>query len=177
MKSLTLLALEIYDKVNKRYNSTEENSPVTKQHLLNEVTQWTVEEIDIGNGSYEFIPKEFDGEPDSPDFTVKLRYDTDKGYHELKFGNLSALDIKDRYLWIENDPYRLQKSLFLFKALQKVVKLLESGKVKQVVFSPYFDDGHGNDRMSYFKNMYKKLDTSKFEFKYDKQLNLYIVTK
>lgn len=176
MRSLTNLALEIYNKVKRQGSTVEENAKVIKEYLLTEIKQWTIKQAKRED-SYFFTPLEFDGTSESPPFEVRLFYTPDLQLHELKFGNLSAVDNIDRYNWKENDPYRLQKALFLYKVLERIGRMLESGEVKVLAFGPWTEDGLGSERMSYFKNMFNKLDNGRFKMEYKKALNVYIITQ
>lgn len=176
MRSLTYLALEVYHKVKKLKRTIEENTQAVKKYLLTEVQQWTIKQAKR-NDSYFFMPLEFDGTPESAPFEVRLFYTLDLQVHELKFGNLSAVDSEDRYRWEENDPYRLQKALFLYKVLDRIGRMMESGEIEGIAFSPWHGDGLGSERMSYFKNMFNKLDKGRFEMVYKKELNVFLITR
>lgn len=177
MKTLSILATEIYQDLSKQYPNLSELREVTKHYLLNEVTQWTIKGFEQNN-SYFIKPKEFSGDDNSAPFEVRLIDIGDgSGYHELKFGNLNTEDDEDRYAWDNKDPYRLQKALFLRNVLESVVvKLLDADKIKGVLFQPYNGDGLGDQRYSYFYNMYSKL--KKDGYKLNKVgHNTYVITK
>lgn len=177
MKTLSILATEIYQDLSKRYPNLSELREATKQHLLNEITQWTIKGFEQNN-SYFIKPKEFSGDDKSTPFEVRLIDTNDgNGYHELKFGNLNAEDDEDRYAWDDGDPHRLQKALFIRNVLESVVvKLLDAGKIKGVLFQPYDGDGLGDHRYSYFYNMYSKLKKDGYKLNKTGQ-NAYVITK
>lgn len=176
MRSLTNLALEVYHKIKRQGNTVEENRQIIKEYLLSEIQQWTIKQAKKGN-NYFFTPLEFDGTPESPPFEVRLFDSLDLQLHELKFGNLSATDNEERYRWEENDPYRLQKALFLYKVLERVAGMLERGEIEGIAFGPWTMDGLGSERMSYFKNMFNKIDKGRFKMEYKKALNVFVITQ
>lgn len=176
MRSITFLTLEIYQKANKIGMSVEEKIQATKNIILTEITQWTVKEL-VRNNDYFFTPVGFKPTLESPPFEVRLAYNEEFDMHELKFGDMSSIEIEDKYRWSDTDPFRLQKALFLYKVLNRISKLLEKGDLDGITFAPWSGDGLGSDRMSYFKNMFKKINGGKFEMIYRKDLNLYIIQK
>jgi hypothetical protein len=164
MKPLSILALEIYQKLGKQYPNLTERREATKQYILNEITQWNIKTLNQGD-NYFFKPKEFIGDKNSPPFEVRLlKSKAVEGYHELKFGNLNASTDKEKFKWDDKDPYRLQKALFLSKVLESKIKpLFETGKIIGIMFQPYNGDGLADDRYSYFYNMYSKLGKDKYD--------------
>lgn len=163
MRALTVIALEIYQKLGKQYPNLTERREATKQYILNEITHWEVKTLEQGD-NYFFKPKEFIGDKNSPPFEVRLlKSKAVEGYHELKFGNLNASTDEEKYKWDDKDPYRLQKALFLMKVLESKIKsLFETGKITGIMFQPYSGDGLEDDRYSYFYNMYSKLGKDKY---------------
>ena len=84
MRALTILATEIYQKLGKYLNLTERKE-ATKQYLLTEISQWGVRKLNQGNIII-FKLKEFKGTNDSSPFEVRLVYDPNDNFWELKFG-------------------------------------------------------------------------------------------
>jgi hypothetical protein len=120
MRALTVIAVEIYQKLGKQYSNLTERREATRQYILNEITQWGVKFLKQGD-NYFFKPVGFEGTEDSSYFEVRLIYDESTGFHELKFGNLNAKDKEKQFKWNDRDPYRLQKSLFLTKVLENKI--------------------------------------------------------
>jgi len=164
MRALTILAIEIYQKLGKHYPNLTECREATRQYILNEITQWGIKTLEQGD-NYFFKPKEFIGDKNSPPFEIRLlKSKAVEGYHELKFGNLNAPTDEEKFKWDDKDPYRLQKALFLSRVLESKIKpLFESGKVIGIMFQPYDGDGLANDRYSYFYNMFSKLGKDKYD--------------
>ena len=128
MRALTVIAVEIYQKLGKQYSNLTERREATRQYILNEITQWGVKFLKQGD-NYFFKPVGFEGTEDSSYFEVRLIYDESTGFHELKFGNLNAKDKEKQFKWNDRDPYRLQKSLFLTKVLEnKILPFLINNK-------------------------------------------------
>ena len=176
MRPLSILAIPIYQKLGKQYPNLTERREATKQYILNEVTQWKIKSVSTPE-VYAFRPIEFQGTEDSKPFEVRLVYDNDTDFWELKFGNLNADNDKDRYKWEDKDPYRLQKALFLRNVLEfKIVPLLEKDAIKGILFHPYSGDGLEDDRFSYFYNMYKKLGKNKYNIEHETE-GTYTITK
>jgi hypothetical protein len=163
MRSPIILALEIYKKLSKRYSNLTELREAVKKHILTEITQWSIKNLQIGN-NYFFKPKEFLGEENSPPFMVGLLENQGMGkYHELKFGNLNASTDEEKFKWDDKDPYRLQKALFLKNVLETQIKsLFETNKIQGIIFQPYDGDGLGDERYDYFYSMYSKLGKGKY---------------
>ncbi len=177
MRSIPKVVISIYEKISKQHAIVSEKVEATKQYILNEITQWSIKSSNKSDG-YLYKPIEFSGDEKSFPFEVRLRkagpYD---GMYELDFGNLNAKTDKKMYSWSDNDPYRLQKALFLKTVLElKIVPLLETEEVKAIIFSPYNGDGLGEDRYSYFYNMYSKLEKNKFDLQLMDE-DTYIITK
>jgi hypothetical protein len=164
MRALSIIAIEIYQKLGKYYPNLTERREATKQYILNEITQWDVKTLEQGD-NYFFKPIGFIGNKNSPPFEIRLlKSKAVDGYHELKFGNLNASDDGERYKWDDKDPYRLQKALFLVKVLESKIKpLFETGKIMGILFQPYNGDELADDRYSYFYNMYSKLGKDKYD--------------
>jgi hypothetical protein len=174
MESLTILAIPIYQKLGKQYPNLTERREATKQYILNEIARWGIKETDHIN-SYFFKPVEFKGTQNSKPFDVRLMYDDNSGLHELKFGNLNASTDSEKFEWNKNDPYKLQKALFLNDIInKKVIPLLQNDTIKGIQFEPYDGDGLGDDRLSYFSNMYNKLGNG---FTWYKEDNTYYIKK
>lgn len=164
MKPLTILALEIYQKLEKQYPNLTERRNATKQYILNEITQWEIKTLEQED-NYFFKPKEFIGDKNSPPFEIRLlKPKAIEGWYELKFGNLNASTDEEKYKWNNKDPYRLQKAVFLTRVLESKIKpLFETGKITGIIFQPYDGDGLADDRYSYFYNMYSKLGKDKYD--------------
>jgi hypothetical protein len=177
MRSISILALPIYQKLTEAYSNQTERINKTKQYILNEVTQWTIKSISTPE-FYAFKPIEFSGDSKSSPFEVRLvKGGPYPGMYELKFGNLNADNDKDRYYWDDKDPYRLQKALFLKKVLElKIGPMLQTNKINAIIFSPYDEDGLGDERYSYFYNMYSKLGKEQFDLQLIDD-STYIITK
>jgi hypothetical protein len=177
MRALTVIAIEIYQKLGKQYPNLTERREATKQYILNEITHWEVKTLEQGN-NYFFKPKEFKETEDSSYFEVRLIYDESTGFHELKFGNLNAKDKEKQFKWNDKDLYRLQKALFLTKVLEnKILPLLLKNKIQGIQFSPYDKDDLGSDRLSYFRNMFDKLGKDKLTWNYNEEHDFYHITK
>jgi hypothetical protein len=156
MKSLSMLAMPIYQKLVGRYPNLSERREATKQYLLKEITHWGIKELTQNEG-YFFKPSEFNGTENSKPFQIRLIPEND-GFYDLKFGNLNAPTDEERFEWDENDPYKLQKALFLYNVInKKIISLLENDIIKGIQFEPYNGDGLGDERLVYFSNMYNKL--------------------
>ena len=164
MRALNVIVVEIYQKLGKQYCNLTERREATRQYILNEITQWGVKSLEQGD-NYFFKPKEFIGDKSSPPFEVRLlKSKTIEGWHELKFGNLSAPTAEEKFKQNYKDPYRLQKALFLKKVLESQIKsLFETEKIIGIMFQPYDGDGLASDRYSYFYNMYSKLGKDKYD--------------
>ncbi len=164
MRSLSILALEIYNKLAEDSINLTQLREETKQYLLNEVIRWDIKHSEQ-EGSYFFKPKEFIGDKNSPPFEIRLlKSNALEGYHELKFGNLNAETDQEKFKWDHKDPYRLSKALFLRDVLDKKIKsLFETGRIHGIMFEPYEQDGLADDRYSYFYNMYSKLGKDKYD--------------
>jgi len=52
---------------------------------------------------------------------------------------------------------------------------MEKGKISGIVFEPWNEDGWGEDRLSYFRNMYGKLKTTGFTW--EKREKYYVIRK
>lgn len=165
MRSLTTLAVPIYQRLGKKYPNLTERAEATKQYILNEISHWTIKSLE-NDGNYFFKPKEFQGDSKSAPFEVRLlKSKALEDYHELKFGNLNAEDDEEKFKWDNNDPYKLQKALFLKNVLEtKVKRLFDSGNIMGILFQPYTGDGLQDDRVSYFYNMYSKLGKGEYDF-------------
>ena len=164
MKSLTLLAIEIYQKLGKEYPNLTERREATKQYILTEITQWSIKKLNQGNVII-FKPREFKGTNDSSPFEVRLVYDSNDNFWELKFGNLNAPTPEDQFKWDNNDSNRLPKALFLQKIMNdEVIPFMKNTESEGIKFEPYNGDGMEDDRLSYFQNMFRKLNSNEFEF-------------
>lgn len=165
MRSLTILAIPIYQELTKQYPNLQERREATKQYILNEISQWSIKSLEQ-DGNYFFKPKEFQGDSKSAPFEVRLlKSRAVEGWHELKFGNLNAVEDEEKFKWDDNDPYRLQKALFIKNVLEsKVKRLFDSKKIIGILFQPYTGDGLEDDRLSYFYNMYSKLGKDEYDF-------------
>lgn len=176
MRAITVLAMPIYQSLssNQHLNLTERRE-ATRQYMLNEIVQWKIKTLKQGSNYY-FKPVEFVGDQSSAPFEVRL-VSTPFGYHDLKFGNINAPTDEERFEWVEKDPYKLPKAMFLIRVLEnKVVPLLRDNKIKGVMFSPYNEDGLGDDRYSYFYNMFSKLNNNN-EFSLKKEGEFYYINK
>jgi len=163
MRALSVLAIEIYQKLGKQYPNLTERREATRQYILTEISQWDIKSLQQGD-NYFFKPKEFSGDKNSTPFEVRLlKTNTLEGYHELKFGNFNVETDEEKFKWDDKDPYRLQKSLFLRNVLEyKIKSLFETGKIKGIMFYLYTGDGLEDDRYSYFYNLYSKLGKDKY---------------
>lgn len=174
MESLTKLAIPIYQKLGKQYPNLAERIEATKQYILNEITQWNIKEL-IQDDNYYFKPVEFEGTEDSKPFQIRLILE-DNGFYNLKFGNLNASSATKMFQRNENDPYKLNKALFLYNVInKKIIPLLQNDIIKGIQFEPYDEDGLGSDRLSYFRNMFDKLGKDKFTWY--KEDNTYYINK
>ena len=173
MESLTKLAIPIYQRLRKQHPNLSERIEATTQHILNEVNQWGIKEL-IQDGNYYFKPAEFEGTENSKPFQVRLVLE-DNGFYNLKFGNLNASSASKMFQWDKNDPYKLNKALFLYNVKnKKVLPLLQNNTIEGIQFEPYNEDGLGSDRMSYFNNMFDKLGN---DFTWYKEDNTYYINK
>jgi len=173
MKSLSMLAVPIYQKLAQGYPNLAERREATKQYLLKEITHWGIKELEQNN-SYFFKPIEFEKTENSKPFQVRLLLE-DNGFHSLKFGDLNAQTDKERFEWDENDPFKLNKALFLYDVInKKIIPLLQKNKIKGIQFEPYDGDGLESERLSYFNNMYNKLGK---DFTWYQKENTFYITK
>ena len=164
MESLTKLAIPIYQTLGKKFPNLNERYKATKKYILNEITRWGVKEL-IQNKNYFFKPDEFKGNEDSTPFEVRLVYIPDYDIYQLKFGNLNATTEEEMYRWDKNDPFRLQKALFLQTVItNKIIPLLKSKEVRSIEFMPHTEDEFGEDRLTYFRNMFDKLGKDEFKW-------------
>ena len=164
MESTSKLAIPIYQKLSRKYSNLTERREATKQYILNEITQWSIKSLEQDEG-YFYKPVEFKETKDSKPFQIWLTNEGDKTY-ELKFGDLNTPTDEEKFKWDDNDPYKLQKALFLVKVLEnKVIPLFKNDKIEKIKFTPYDGDGLGEDRLSYFYNMFSKLNKNN-EFDY-----------
>jgi hypothetical protein len=179
MRALNVIAIEIYQNLREQYRGPYERMEATRQYILNEITQWDIKTLRQGNNYY-FKPDNFKGDNTSPQFEVRLIYNPELQYHELKFGNLNAETDEKKFKWDDKDPYRLQKALFLRSVLHNKVKvLLQNEDIMGIFFIPYDKDNLGSDRLSYFLNMYSNLNKNDFtlekgEFETE---GMYFITK
>ena len=174
MESLTKLAIPIYQKLGKQYPNLVERIEATKQYILNEITQWSIKEL-IQDGNYYFKPVEFEGTEDSKPFQIRLILE-DNGFYNLKFGNLNASSASKMFQKNKNDPYKLNKALFLSNVInKKIIPLLQNDIIKGIHFEPYDEDGLGSVRLSYFRNLFDKLGKDKFTWY--KEDNTYYINK
>jgi hypothetical protein len=179
MKSLTLLAIEIYQKLGKEYPNLTERREATKQYILTEITQWSIKKLNQGNVII-FKPREFKGTNDSSPFEVRLVYDSNDNFWELKFGNLNAPTPEDQFKWDNNDSNRLPKALFLQKIMNdEIIPFMKNTESEGIKFEPYDGDGMEDDRLSYFQNMFRKLNSNEFEFNkgYSDEDDTWYITK
>jgi hypothetical protein len=179
MRALTMLANEIYQKLGKQHPNLTERKKATKQYILTEITQWGIRKLNQGN-TIIFKPKEFKGTNDSSPFEVRLVYDPNDNFWELKFGNLNAPNSEDQFKWDDNDPNRLPKALFLQKVMDsEIIPFLKNTENEGIKFEPYDGDGLEDDRLSYFQNMFRKLNKGEFEFNkgYFEEDNTWYITK
>lgn len=177
MESLSKLAIPLYQKLSKKYPDLNERVEATKQFILNEITQWDIKEL-IQNKNYFFKPNEFNGTENSNPFEVRLIYIPDYDLYQLKFGNLNASDEEERYKWDKNDPFRLQKALFLQNVItKKIIPLFRSGNIRGIEFMPYNEDEFGDDRLSYFRNMFDKLGNEEFSWSGPDREGRYYISK
>ncbi len=175
MRALTILGTEIYQRLGQ-YPNLAERREATRQYILNEITQWTIKPARIGDVRV-FKPMEFIGSEASAPFQVRLVHTPENEFEELKFGNLNAATDEEKYVWDDKDPNRLLKALFLHNVLEKkVAPLLKSGEIKGILFTPYDGDGLGDERYSYFHNMFSRLNTNN---QYDLKTidGVYLITK
>ena len=179
MRILTILANEIYQKLGKQHPNLTERKKATKQYILTEITQWGIRKLNQGN-TIIFKPKEFKGTNDSSPFEVRLVYDPNDNFWELKFGNLNSPNSEDQFKWDDNDPNRLPKALFLQKVMDsEIIPFLKNTENEGIKFEPYDGDGLEDDRLSYFQNMFRKLNKGEFEFNkgYFEEDNTWYITK
>jgi hypothetical protein len=164
MRSITTLAIEIYQRLGKQYPNLTERKEATRQYLLTEISQWSIKKTTLED-LIAFKPVEFKGTVDSDPFEVRLVYDIDDDFWELKFGNLNAATPEEQFRWNDKDPYRLQKALFLQKVLDReVLPFMKSTESAGIKFRPYSEDGLEDERLSYFQNMFRKLNKDEFDF-------------
>jgi hypothetical protein len=159
MRSLTFLAIEFYQRVRKDHQLTESDRvKETKRLILNEVTRWKIKSLKQGN-NYFFKPLGFVGSENSSPIELRL-IDTETEYgHNLKFGDLNKPSDEDKYKWNDRDPNKMSKALFIMDVLEnEVSNLLISKKIRAISFSPFDEDDLGDDRLSYFRNMFDKVN-------------------
>jgi hypothetical protein len=178
MRALTILATEVYQSLGKYTNLTEKKE-ATKQYILTEISQWGVRKLNQGNILI-FKPKEFKGTNDSSPFEVRLVYDPNDNFWELKFGNLNATTPEEQFKWDDNDPNRLPKAIFLQKVMNsEIIPFLNNTDSEGIKFEPYDGDGLEDDRLSYFQNMFRKLNKNEYELNqgYFEEDDTWYVTK
>lgn len=176
MRSLTILAVEIYQKLGKQYPNLTERKKATRKYILTEISQWGIKKSTTGN-VLAYKPVEFNGTSDSPAFQVRLVYDENDKFYELKFGDLNASTSEEQFKWDDTDPYKMQKALFLYKVLERdVVPILKSTNIEGIKFTPYDEDDLGDERLAYFTNMFKKLNKGG-EFTLGKDGTTWYITK
>jgi len=180
MVSLTKLAVPIYQSLSKKYKNLTERKEATKLFILNEITQWTIKESKSST-LVAYKPREFSGTSTSKPFEVRLVLDPDDNYWELKFGNMNAPTTKEQFNWDDKDPFKLQKAVFLHRVLEtKVIPFIKDTDSVGIKFIPYNDDSKGEDRLSYFMNMFNRLNKNDFELTrgvYDEDDAYYISPK
>ena len=177
MRAITVLALEYYKKVNfNKFVSLESRSKETQRLILNEVTRWKIKSTKQGN-NYFYKPIDFVDTEKSNPIEVRL-FDTETEYgHELKFGDLNMRHDVDRFKWDDKDPFRMSKALFVMDVLEKhVANLLMTGEIKTISFSPYSGDDLDDDRLSYFKNMFNKINKNA-KFSWSKVDDSYVIKR
>lgn len=175
MRSLNTVALEIYQKLGKKFTNLTERREATKQYILKEITQWNIKKANLNN-LIAYKPLEFQGTEESTPFEIRLVLDEEDNIWELKFGDLNAETDEERFKWDDKDPMRLLKALFLRKVLEtEVNSFIKQGN--QIKFTPYNGDGLGDDRYSYFYNMFTKLNKNKKYSLTKKEGTYYINTK
>lgn len=177
MRSVTVLAIEFYQRVDRSKFVTESSrTQETKRLILKEVTRWKVKSLKQDN-NYFFKPYDFVGTENSSPIEVRLIDTETEDGHDLKFGDLNKPSNKDKYAWNDKDPNRMSKALFVRDVLEnKVAKLLLSGEIKTVSFSPFDEDDLGSDRLSYFRNMFDKINSNR-EFSWIQDGNNYKIKK
>ena len=74
MRALTVIAIEIYQKLEKYYPNLNERREATKQYILNEITQWSIKTLKQGD-NYFFKPVGLKETEDSSYFDVRLIHD------------------------------------------------------------------------------------------------------
>lgn len=177
MRSLSHLAVEYYQRVDRKIHLTlESRTAATKKLILKEVTRWDIKTLKQGN-NYFFKPSEFSGTKESSPIEVRL-IDTGTGWgHDLQFGDMNKPTDKERFKWNDGDPNRMSKALFVRDVLeQEVAKLLLNGDIKTVSFSPYNQDDMAQDRLSYFQNMFQKIN-KRGKFKWIEASRGYLITR
>lgn len=149
---------------------------IVAKHLLTEVIHWSIG-IKKDDAGITYYPSEFDGDENSSPFVVRLFDWVVDGLWELKFGNMDSNEPGEKFKWNKDDPNRVKKALFLIDVLEnEVPKLFEDGTIEKLVFTPYNSDGLGNDRLSYFKNMFNKINkNNEYDWRFDE--NAYIISK
>jgi hypothetical protein len=178
MRSLTILVTEVYQSLTHFVNLTERKKATT-QYILTEITQWGIKKLNQGDVVI-FKPREFKGTNDSSPFEVRLVYDSSDNFWELKFGNLNAPTPEEQFKWDDKDPNRLPKALFLQKVMNsEIIPFLNNTDSEGIKFEPYDGDGLEDDRLSYFQNMFRKLNSSEFEFNkgYSEDDDTWYITK
>lgn len=176
MRSLTILAIPIYQKISKQYPNLHEKIEATKEYILNEITRWKIKSLKQEN-NYFFKPANFIGSENSAPIEVRL-VDTETEFgHNLKFGDLNKKNDDDKYKWNDDDPNSLTKALFVMDVLEKeVANLLLLNKINAISFSPYDKDDLGDDRLSYFRNMFDKIN-KKGEFSWIQNENNFTIKR
>lgn len=171
---LSYILLEMYQQNLSKYGRGKNNEDAIKQ-LINEVTKWNIKSLNLGN-TISFKPKE------NNNFEVRLILDKENNVWELKFGNLNATTDDERFKWEKNDPYRMQKSIFLNNIFQEEIpKLLDNNTIEKIQFNPYDGDGLGEMRLEMFEDIVNKINkinkNNKTHYKMTQNGDNYIIEK
>ena len=175
MITLKELILEVYSQFSAKQYTLSERSRLTHNFILNEIDKWGIKTYPTNSNSYIFYPKNF-VKPlsNSPLIQVSLTKTID-GW-ELKFGDLN--NPKDPYKWIDNDPNRLQKALFVKDVLEnKIIPIILDNKIDKFFYPIENEDNKEQRRKSFFDNMLQKIEqTTPYKIIQEKIDNLYWVT-
>jgi hypothetical protein len=173
--TLKELILEVYSQFSAKQYTLSERSRLTHNFILNEIDKWGIKTYPTNSNSYIFYPKDF-VKPlsNSPLIQVSLTKTID-GW-ELKFGDLN--NPKDPYKWIDNDPNRLQKALFVKDVLEnKIIPIILDNKIDKFFYPIENEDNKEQRRKSFFDNMLQKIEqTTPYKIIQEKIDNLYWVT-
>jgi hypothetical protein len=154
VRSYALILMEIYST--QKGKNIEDRIQKTKNHLQ-EITTWSIKKPFVTSKFTIYSPDIQINNPEER-WGVYLEERNDMGDNvwEIKFGYYNKPDPEDKFFWKDNDPERFQKSHFIQNVLKTEISPLLKVNNSKIIFDPYDGDGRGDDRLSYFTNMFIK---------------------